>query len=369
MNNNLKILGKIVSPALLVLVGVFLFTSLANVLFPVQFAVKTVSAHEVYVLSAEEVQSDLQETSLPIGQVLVDHSLQFLGAAVTGIILIVIIFLISVSGSLKRWIGPGLLKIKPWAKVLCQVTLGISLIMSGYHGAFFGTELPIVGLFPGAVLVWQVVLLILGGVITLGIFVRPATLLFIGLFAYLTFQHGVYMVSYGTYLGEAIIVLLFGGYTLFGKHFGKKFNQSLPKKSKIIEALRPYHFLILRVALGGSLIFADFYAKWIHGSLALDTVIKYNLSNYFFHMDPKFIVLGAFCVEILIGLFFLLGFELRFTAIFFSIFITLSLLFFKEAVWPHFMFFGTALTIFMSGYDRYTIMKYLPGGRKGEPVL
>jgi hypothetical protein len=50
-------------------------------------------------------------------------------------------------------------------------------------------------------------------------------------------------------------------------------------------------------------------------------------------------------------------------------FLTLSILFFGEAVWPHIILFGVNVALFAHGYDQYKLGKLLQGERIGEPVL
>ncbi len=157
------------------------------------------------------------------------------------------------------------------------------------------------------------------------------------------------MLGYANYLGELILFVILGG-------------QWFPKLEK-------YAFLILRICFGASLIFASFYAKFIHSNLALQTVNDYHLTDYF-HFPPLFLVLGAFCVEALIGLCLALGLEIRFMTLLFTFFLTLSILFFGESVWPHLILFGVNIALFCHGYDKYTLeSKFFQRRRYGEPVL
>lgn len=126
--------------------------------------------------------------------------------------------------------------------------------------------------------------------------------------------------------------------------------------------------MIMRILFGISLIYASLYAKLIHGALALEVVTKYHLTHYF-PFDPIFLVLGAMLIEILIGIFFLIGFEIRFTSLFFLVFLSMSLVFFGESVWPHIILIGTAIAMFLHGYDRYTFSVRLEKDKRAEPVL
>ena len=127
-------------------------------------------------------------------------------------------------------------------------------------------------------------------------------------------------------------------------------------------------YFIMRAAFATSLLYAALYAKLIHGALALNTVNDYHLTNYF-HFAPLFIVLGAFLIEMSIGLFYLLGFELRFTSLFFLTFLTMSLVFFGETVWPHYVLIGTGISMFVHGYDEYTVERAWYRKGKREPVF
>jgi uncharacterized membrane protein YphA (DoxX/SURF4 family) len=153
------------------------------------------------------------------------------------------------------------------------------------------------------------------------------------------------MLTYANYLGEIILLLTVG-----------------------FKKIKPYGFLILRVLFGTALIYTSFYAKILYSNLALMTVTKYNLTNYL-HFEPHFLVLGAACVEILIGLFFILGIEIRATAIFLLFWLTLSLMFFGEVVWPHIILIGIPIAFFFYGYDKYSIEGYFFKKGDAEPVL
>ena len=117
-----------------------------------------------------------------------------------------------------------------------------------------------------------------------------------------------------------------------------------------------------------SVVYAAVYAKFLHANLTLSTIEQYHLLN-FFHFDPLFVVLGAFIIESLIGIFFIVGIAIRWTAIFFLFWIGLSLLYFGEAVWPHLVLIGLNITLILHGYDRYSLEGRLFKRRLLEPVL
>jgi hypothetical protein len=227
---------------------------------------------------------------------------------------------------------------------VARITLGICLVASAYNNALFGPELPLSD-FGAYGIAIQISLFIAGLLVLFKKWSRVGALIALGIFAIALLRYNWYLLTYVNYLGEIVLALL---------------------------VLRPryeeYAFLALRVGFGVSVVFAALYAKFLHSNLALSTIYEYNLTA-FFHFDPLFIVLGACIIEILIGIFFIVGFEIRHTALFFLFWIFLSLLYFGEAVWPHLILVGVNMAIFMYGYDRLTIEGKLFNRGKLQPFL
>jgi hypothetical protein len=65
----------------------------------------------------------------------------------------------------------------------------------------------------------------------------------------------------------------------------------------------------------------------------------------------------------------ILGIEIRWTAIFVLFWLTLSLLYFGEAAWPHLVLFGLGIALFLHGYDRYSLEGQFLKKAHTEPVL
>jgi uncharacterized membrane protein YphA (DoxX/SURF4 family) len=326
------------------------------------------SAHEVYVLDHNEITADMQSPMPDFMDTINDHMGQFIKWGIIVAVIILAVFYLSVSTPIEKGLDPFLMKIKKYAPHIAQVTLGLAMLVSGYYHDLFGIELPIghvFGSFENAV---AIIFMIVGLMLIIGIYPRIAALITTAFFIALIIHIHTYMLNYFTYLGEALSVALFGGaHTLFANKKVKRFITKM-----IHPRYHQYKFLMMRVFFGISLIYASLYAKLFHGALALDVVNKYNLTHYF-PFDPLFLVLGAMLIEILLGVFFIVGFEIRFTSIFFLVFLTMSLVFFGESVWPHIILIGTAITMFVHGYDRYTItmkMAKKMGGKRGmEPTF
>ncbi|MDB5238876.1 MAG: DoxX domain protein [Candidatus Parcubacteria bacterium] len=328
------------------------------------------SAHEVYVLTSPEVSTAITAPSPnPFGAI-PGQELKFLSYGALTLVVALVVLSISVSRLFEKVFDPFLIRLKKYAPIIARVTFGLSVFASGYFGSFFGPELQIHSLFAeGFASAVSISLMIAGALIVLGFLTRFMALYMLAVFTFAASTYGTYMLTYANYLGEAVLFLILGGgrWSLDGavpelRALDRAFG-------RLARSAERYSFLILRVLFGTALFFASFYAKFLHSNLALQTVNDYHLTNYF-HFTPLFLVLGAFIIEALIGICFATGFEIRFAALFFTFFITISLLFFGETVWPHLILFGVNMALFAHGYDKYTLEKALfQRKRKGEPVL
>lgn len=328
-----------------------------------------VSAHEVYILTPEETSAALDAPSLQAFSIIYAQSGEFFLWFAISLILVFFIFFISISKKLERIFDPKLLAIKKYAPFVGRITLGLSILAAGYFNAIFGPELPFKAfLDPLYFTSFSVFLYLTGFLILIGLWTRISAFLLILVYIFLVMTYGTYMLTYANYFGEMILVFLLGANYL-------SVDSKLPSHltgyfKNMTNWIEDRAFLILRVAFGVSLIYASFYAKFFHAELALQTVADYHLTD-FFHFEPNFLVLGAFIIEVLLGVFFILGIEIRFASIFLLVFLTMSLLYFGEAVWPHIILAGGAIAILLRGYGPYTLELQLLRryGRNEEPIL
>lgn len=327
-------------------------------------------AHEVYVLSPETVALAMQMPALPIWQIVSGNAGQFFFWTFITIWAILTILSISVSKRVERFCIPLLEPLKKYAPPVARITLGVAMIFSAMEGSMFGPELAFTQFVsPSLLPYFEIALGTLGFLIAIGLLTRIASIALISIYLYMWIPFGFYMLTYTNYFGEMLITLIVGN-ALFASD---KFLHHLYPHTlhRIVTWAEKHAFLILRIAFGTSLIFASFYAKFLHAELALATVMEYNLTAYL-PFDPPFLVLGAFAIELLLGLFILFGIEIRFASLFLLFWLTLSLLYFREAVWPHIILAGAGIAIFMHGYDRYTLqwgVMRMHGKRPREPVL
>ncbi len=239
-----------------------------------------------------------------------------------------------VSRKLDRFLEKGA-RLGPF---IVRIAISASFFFSAYFNSFLGPELPL-SLFPNGEII-RVVMFAVSFLFLAGFLTELASL--IALIIYITaFVHfGFYLTTYLNYVGELIALLFLGFryYSVDGVIFGAK---------KSFAFLKKYESAIVRICYGLSLCYSAIYIKFFHSLLPIAVVNNYNLTQftYLFPHDPLLVALGASLAELMIGLFIVFGFELRLTAFVSLIYITLSLLFFKELVWPHFMLYGISLNL------------------------
>jgi hypothetical protein len=327
-------------------------------------------AHEVYVLDPATVEYAMATDSTNPFTAYVGNEYEFFFWGAVTFVVFSTILAASLFRMFERRLDPFFFRIKRFAHPILRLTVGLSLISFGLARSLFGPELSFDELFgPLAPLMgW---LFVAGGVlVTVGLYVRSVSALAIAVYAYAILVFGWYVFTYTDHLGALVLLLILGS----GSYaIGKRFNLArMPHEARA--ALHRFSFLafpLTRILFGFSVMFAAVYAKFIHSELALQVVLQYDLTRYF-PFEPMFVVLGAFIIEFIAGAMILVGLEIRWTALFLIFWLTLSLLYFQEAVWPHIILFGLALTFVCHGYDRYTlergVMKMSRTGAR-EPIL
>ena len=318
-------------------------------------------AHEIYVLNQTAIDEGLAAPGTNPLTIIGEHIGSFALWASIGAAVVLLLILLSASRMLQRKTGPFLMWLKRYAPLAARITLGVCMIFNGFYGALFGPELPLVDIFGSAAPLWSILFVISGILITIGLFARYASIVPLIAFLAMFVQYGTYSLTYINYLGEIVLVMILGSgaYSVDSRIFKQKESR-----------LEEWAFPTLRVLFGISLIYASVYAKLIFSNLALSTVVEYGLDQYF-PFDPMFIVLGAMIVEIILGVFYIIGVDIRFTSVFLMTFLTMSLVFFGETVWPHYVIYGVAIALLLHGYDKYTLESWLfkRWRMRGEPAF
>lgn len=327
------------------------------------------SAHEVYVLPPDVVARALAEPSYSQWDVLTANLGLFTLWAFIAILVVALMFLISISRRLEQAVDPWLARLPPYAPVITRITVGVSLLAAAAARALFGPELPLGGTFGSYASLVAVALVVIGLMITFGFYARIAALAALALFAAEAVTHGSYMLTYANYFGELILLLILGAHGL-AFHHAEHDRRNAPAWLIALKVrVAPIAVLILRVSFGVSLLYASLYAKVIHDNLALAVTVRYPDIVAFFGFEPHFLVLGAAIIEIVIAIFFILGIEILFTSIFVLFWLSLSLWYFGETVWPHIILIGIPIAFICYGYDRYSLEGYFFKKNGREPVL
>ncbi|HZS42799.1 MAG TPA: DoxX family protein [Candidatus Paceibacterota bacterium] len=303
------------------------------------FSPVLVFAHEVYVLPKGVIAEGLHDESIHPFDALKDPANLKTTLIIAACILLGLIlnFFFQHSALGKRW-ARFWNYLNPIGPLLIRLVVAISFFYSAYSLSFLGPELSLTA-FPFWVVV-QIVLYILSIFIFFGLFTEYAAILSLIIFGLAVSVFHLYMMTYINYVGEFLVLMAFGArtYSLDGLLFGP---------SGWMEKYRKYENLFLRFCFGFGLVYAAINIKFIHAILTLDVVNDYHLTQFhlLFPHDPLLVVLGAGLAEIAIGLFIIFGFQLRLTLIVMLFYVTLSLIFFRELVWPHYILYGIGLNL------------------------
>ena len=266
-------------------------------------------------------------------------------------------------------------RLAPLGPIFVRLAVAGALFFGATSDAFLGPELPLSQL-PFA-LALRILLYLASILILLGFYTEIGAIIGLLAFAIATISFGDYTVTYLNYFGEFIVLALFGmrylsfDKLLFGPLKGWRAHWEV------------YETTVVRIAYGIALIYAGLNVKILHPDLSLRVVNDWNLTQFhwLFPHDPVLLVLGAGLAEIVIGIFLLIGFEVRMTVLISLFYITLSLLYFGEAVWPHLLLYGISLSLlvqpeiltldhFLFGYHRNekSIWKRLVSSHRPRPA-
>ncbi len=307
------------------------------------------SAHEAYVLPASEFQKGLQMTATnPLGPLL-DSAHLGMFVLIGALVIISYLLVLLWSGTKPSDVLDAIVrKAAVVGPLIIRIAISASFFYSAMNNVILGPELPLSGLPFGNVI--RLLLFLLSLMILTGTLTEIAAAIGIALYAYACAHFGVYMITYTNYLGELLVLFLFGSRFLsFDKLFfgGSRWWKKAEGKTFLETP-------IVRILYGVALIYAGYTIKFLHQGLTIDVYNQYHLAD-FFHASAGFIAAGAGVSEILIGLFILIGFGMRWTILISLVFITLSILYFQELLWPHFMLYGISFSLLINSSDRYTL--------------
>lgn len=298
------------------------------------------SAHEAYVLPYSDFWTGMKQ---PFSA----HAFAALESPsnlhITLVIAFSVIFALTINFIL-RWFGVGrktgafMERYSFLGPHFVRVTLAVAFFFSAASNTFLGPELH-GSLFAHPTLL-QGLLFALSLMIAFGFLTELAALIGIGLFISSLIIFGPYMFTYLNYFGELIVLFLFGMRVF-------SVDRYLFGPLRRLRFFEKYETVIVRVLYGMALIYAAITVKLLHPNLTVSVVDTWHLTKFYllFPSDPLLITLGAGIVETIIGLFIIFGFEMRLTVIVSLFYITLSLFYFRELVWPHLLLYGISFNL------------------------
>lgn len=334
-------------------IKIFALSFLAILGLIILVAPKFTFAHEAYVLTPEQFHAGLQVTGFNEISALKNPSNVRVTLIISfGILIALILNTLFWRSHAGHWLSPQLEKFKTVGSTAVRIAIAISLFYSALSWSFLGPELHLTDL-PAAGLM-RFLMFVISLMIFVGLWTELAAAVGIILFGIGFMYFGTYLATYLNYLGELIVLLLFGL-----REFS--FDKILHGPLKRFLNFEKYHVTIVRTFYGAALAYAAINVKFIHPILTETVVQTYQLTRFhwLFPHDPLLITLGAALSELAIGLFIFLGFQTRFTVLVSVFYITLSLLFFREAVWPHLLLYGISISLLANGPGPLAIDNWL----------
>lgn len=219
----------------------------------------------------------------------------------------------------------------PW---MLRLSLGIALIGAGVAGVLVSPSLA--GFSQSSF--FQI---LLGFLLLTGFLLSPSAFLAIILF-FFALSKNFYLIGNLDFLAAAIVLFILanpkpGFDDLLGIPFFSPFK-----------SLQEWAPLILRIGIGGAMMFLAVYEKFLNPHLSAAVVQNYNLASVI-PVSPEMWVLSAGLIEFAVGFLLFIGFRTRLVAAIAFMVLTLSFFYFGEAVYSHVTLFGVLSVLFVTG--------------------
>jgi uncharacterized membrane protein YphA (DoxX/SURF4 family) len=294
-------------------------------------------AHEAYVMSPDEFQAGFEAERFNIFDALRDPSNLKIFLGISVVVSIGLICAIIFQRMYGRKVSTFFTRWQKYAQPVLRIFLGAAFVIGALSSSFLGPEISI------EAPLLRLALLLSGALIIFGFMSEVGALIGLGTYFYLIPQHGWYLMSYVSYLAEMVALLIFGP-GAFSLDKWLNISRLRFERSKANEVF------LVRLGYGVALVFSAISIKFLHPLLTLYVIDSYHLTDFhlLFPSDPLLALLGGALAELAIGFFVLIGFETRLVVAVSLFYITLSLLFFNEAVWPHLILYGLAFYLILS---------------------
>lgn len=299
-------------------------------------------AHEAYVVPTDYFWSELMKPFdwSAWSSLTNPENLRITITVIVGVFVVYFLNFLFRRSKLGEIFGKGIERFAPIGPHIVRAAIAAALFFSALNWSFLGPELSLQEMPVPQVM--RAALFIISGCFALGLFTEVAAFVGLVIFTMGLFVYGTYIFSYLNYLGELIVLFLFGmrQYSLDRVFFG-------PLKRYV--KWEKYESSIVRICYGFALTYAAVSVKMLHPELTEHVFTSWNLAQFWwlFPSDPALVTLGAGLAELAIGIFIIFGFELRLTVLITLFYITLSLIYFQELVWPHLLLYGISLNLIL----------------------
>lgn len=314
-----------------------------------EFFIHTAQAHENYVLTHAQIDAGMQDWSYNILDALknpVNLRISLL-VGVGSAILIILYFLFQHS-KFGRNVDAVIQKAEPLADVILRVALGASFIASAYFSAYLGPEIAGSSIPVFGAVALQITLYALGFMLILGLLTRFVGAVSMLIFLLATIVYKDYILTYFNYFGEFLAMIWFGSFVF---SLDKLIFKNRGPQNKNLE------IALIRITYGLSILYPAISIKLLHPIIIVQIVNEYHLNQFhwLFPSDPLLIALGTGLAQVAVGIAIALGFQTRLNTLVTFVLMAMSVLFFKEAVWPHIILLALALYLMINNGGKYSL--------------
>lgn len=225
----------------------------------------------------------------------------------------------------------------PW---MLRLSLGIALIGSG-------TAFNLISPALEGYQAFSTIQILLGFLIMAGFLVIPSTIAAIGVYFYALFQD-TYILGNLDFLAVALALLI-----LDNEKPGLDDLLGMPKISPFSN-FKKYVPLVLRIGIGGAMIFLALYEKIFNPNLSELIVTAFELQKVI-PVSVEMWVLSTGIIEFLIGTLLILGLFTRISSAIAFIVLSLSFFYFGEDVASHITLFGILAVLFVTEGGKFSV--------------
>lgn len=307
------------------------------------------SAHVGYVVGQSDFNANLgRDTNYFFSPLSNKNDLLMIFATLLGVF--IVYFLAWKIKHIRNWIIAIKLRLDtyleyvPW---ILRLSLGIAFIGASVAHVLISPTLK-VGAFAG-------IELVVGFGLLSGFLVVPSAI--VGIILYCVALSQNFYIAGNIEMAMSLIALLILGSTRPGV------DDLLGVPHLHVEKFKKYVPLLLRLGIGGALVFLSLYEKVLNPHVSDLVVQKYNLMSII-PVGAAMWVFAVGMIELVVGLFILIGFQTRLvSAIAFLVLVT-TFFFFKEEVYSHVTLFGVLSVLFITGGGAWSLDSLL----KKRPV-